>query len=68
MHAQLANAKAAELAERRALLRQAGAIVIAGVVPGTAFESLREYSTQDDIRWVDWKATARLSRPDQSKL
>ena len=22
-----------------------------------------EYSSQDDIRWVDWKATARLSRP-----
>ncbi len=30
---------------------------------GTSFESLREYSTQDDIRWIDWKATARLNRP-----
>jgi uncharacterized protein (DUF58 family) len=59
----LANAKAAELAERRALLRQAGSHRYRWRGAGTAFESLREYSTQDDIRWVDWKATARLSRP-----
>jgi uncharacterized protein (DUF58 family) len=60
---QLANAKAAELAERRALMRQAGSHRYRWRGAGTAFESLREYSTQDDIRWVDWKATARLSRP-----
>jgi uncharacterized protein (DUF58 family) len=60
---QLANAKAAELAERRALLRQAGSHRYRWRGAGTAFESLREYSSQDDIRWVDWKATARLSRP-----
>jgi len=59
----LANAKAAELAERRALLRQAGSHRYRWRGAGTAFESLREYSFQDDIRWVDWKATARLSRP-----
>jgi uncharacterized protein (DUF58 family) len=59
----LANAKAAELAERRALLPQAGSHRYRWRGAGTAFESLREYSTQDDIRWVDWKATARLSRP-----
>jgi uncharacterized protein (DUF58 family) len=59
----LANAKAAELAERRALLRQAGSHRYRWRGAGTAFESLREYSPQDDIRWVDWKATARLSRP-----
>jgi uncharacterized protein (DUF58 family) len=59
----LANAKAAELAARRALLRQAGSHRYRWRGAGTAFESLREYSTQDDIRWVDWKATARLSRP-----
>ena len=55
--------KAAELAERRALLRQAGSHRYRWRGAGTAFESLREYSSQDDIRWVDWKATARLSRP-----
>jgi uncharacterized protein (DUF58 family) len=60
---QLANAKAAELAARRALLRQAGSHRYRWRGAGTSFESLREYSTQDDIRWVDWKATARLSRP-----
>ncbi|WP_165075802.1 DUF58 domain-containing protein [Paludisphaera rhizosphaerae] len=60
---QLANARAAELAERRALLRQAGSHRFRWRGTGTSFESLREYSTQDDIRWVDWKATARLNRP-----
>jgi uncharacterized protein (DUF58 family) len=59
----LANSRAAELAERRALLRQAGSHRYRWRGAGTAFESLREYSTQDDIRWVDWKATARLNRP-----
>jgi uncharacterized protein (DUF58 family) len=59
----LANAKAAELAARRALLRQAGSHRYRWRGAGTTFESLREYSPQDDIRWVDWKATARLSRP-----
>jgi uncharacterized protein (DUF58 family) len=59
----LANATAAELAQRRALLRQAGSHRYRWRGAGTAFESLREYSPQDDIRWVDWKATARLSRP-----
>jgi uncharacterized protein (DUF58 family) len=59
----LANAKAAELAERRALLRQAGSHRFRWRGAGSSIESLREYSSQDDIRWVDWKATARLSRP-----
>jgi uncharacterized protein (DUF58 family) len=59
----LANAKAAELAERRALLRQAGSHRYRWRGAGTSIESLREYSSQDDVRWVDWKATARLSRP-----
>jgi uncharacterized protein (DUF58 family) len=59
----LANAKSAELAERRALLPQAGSHRYRWRGAGTAFESLREYSTQDDIRWVDWKATARAGRP-----
>jgi uncharacterized protein (DUF58 family) len=59
----LANAKAAELAERRALLRQAGSHRYRWRGAGTSIESLREYSAQDDVRWVDWKATARLGRP-----
>ena len=30
---------------------------------GTEFESIRDYSTDDDIRQVNWRATARLGRP-----
>ncbi|MEZ5064008.1 MAG: DUF58 domain-containing protein [bacterium] len=29
---------------------------------GSEFESLRDYRTDDDSRWVDWKATARRRR------
>jgi uncharacterized protein (DUF58 family) len=29
---------------------------------GTEFESLREYSPDDDYRWIDWKATAKTNR------
>lgn len=59
----LANWTVAELAERRALMRQGGSHRYRWRGAGTIFESLREYSTQDDIRWVDWKATARQGRP-----
>ena len=30
---------------------------------GTDFESVRDYSPDDDIRQVNWRATARLGRP-----
>jgi len=30
---------------------------------GTNFESLRDYVPDDDIRWVDWKSTARHNHP-----
>jgi uncharacterized protein (DUF58 family) len=30
---------------------------------GTEFESIRDYSPDDDIRQVNWRATARLGRP-----
>jgi uncharacterized protein (DUF58 family) len=30
---------------------------------GTEFESIREYSHDDDIRQVNWRASARLGRP-----
>jgi uncharacterized protein (DUF58 family) len=30
---------------------------------GTEFAELREYGTGDDLRFVDWKATARRGRP-----
>jgi uncharacterized protein (DUF58 family) len=60
---QLANWKTAELAVRQALVRQAGSHRYRWRGAGTQFESLREYSPEDDIRWVEWKATARAGRP-----
>ena len=30
---------------------------------GTEFESVRDYSPDDDVRQVNWRATARLDRP-----
>ncbi len=30
---------------------------------GTAFESVRDYTTTDDIRQINWRASARLGRP-----
>jgi uncharacterized protein (DUF58 family) len=30
---------------------------------GTEFEAVREYSVDDDIRAINWRATARLGRP-----
>jgi uncharacterized protein (DUF58 family) len=59
----LANWKAADLAQRQALLRQDGSHRYRWRGSGTQFESLREYSAEDDIRWVDWNATARAQRP-----
>ncbi|MCP4004525.1 MAG: DUF58 domain-containing protein [bacterium] len=30
---------------------------------GLTFEELREYSPGDDVRWIEWNATARMGRP-----
>ncbi len=30
---------------------------------GTAFEAVREYTPDDDVRQINWRATARLGRP-----
>lgn len=60
---QLANWTAAELATQQALVRQAGSHRHRWRGTGTVYESLRDYTTEDDIRWVDWKATARAQRP-----
>lgn len=59
----LANWTAAELAAREALVRQAGSHRNRWRGTGTVFESLRDYTPEDDIRWIDWKATARAQRP-----
>jgi uncharacterized protein (DUF58 family) len=56
-------------ARRIALAVRLGRFREQGLVPrgplglGTEFESVREYQPDDDIRQVNWRATARLGRP-----
>jgi uncharacterized protein (DUF58 family) len=56
-------------ARRLALAVRLGRFREQGLVPrgplglGTEFESVREYQPDDDIRQVNWRATARLGRP-----
>jgi uncharacterized protein (DUF58 family) len=48
------------LPERLSRLRQLdGLVTIRGRGQGTEFDSLREYVTGDDVRSIDWRATAR---------
>jgi uncharacterized protein (DUF58 family) len=35
---------------------------------GLTFEELREYAPGDDVRWIDWNATARLARPITKRM
>lgn len=35
---------------------------------GTEFESVREYRTDDDVRQINWRTTARLGRPMSNNL
>ncbi|MHB8996100.1 MAG: DUF58 domain-containing protein [Armatimonadota bacterium] len=44
-------------------LRQAGFRVVHRLGEGTEFESLRDYSPDDEYRSIDWKATARRHKP-----
>jgi len=46
----------------RALLRQQGARLVRVKGRATEFEQLRDYVMGDDIRSVDWKATARRAK------
>jgi uncharacterized protein (DUF58 family) len=60
---EFANWKAAEIAVQRALTRQIGIHRHRFRGTGTIFESLRDYGVADDVRWIDWRATARAQRP-----
>lgn len=44
-------------------LRQGGFRIMHRMGEGTEFESLREYTPDDEFRSIDWKATARRGRP-----
>jgi uncharacterized protein (DUF58 family) len=53
----------AELRINRARVLEVGLRSAQGRGAGTEFESLREYSTDDEFRRVDWSATARSGEP-----
>jgi uncharacterized protein (DUF58 family) len=51
------------VARRDVLSGLAGAYQSAFRGRGLAFEELRDYAPGDEVRWMEWKATARLARP-----
>jgi uncharacterized protein (DUF58 family) len=58
------NLVAARALTMRLRLRNPGGRVARGPLGlGTDFESVREYSPNDDIRQLNWRASARLGRP-----
>ena len=48
---------------RRGRFRDEGLRRLGPLGLGTEFESVRDYSPDDDVRQVNWRATARLGRP-----
>lgn len=52
----------AELSINRARILEVGLRSAQGRGGGTEFEQLREYSTDDEFRRIDWSATARTGR------
>ncbi|MBI4492086.1 MAG: DUF58 domain-containing protein [Chloroflexi bacterium] len=52
-----------DLLARKGLLREMGLRSARLLGRGTEFESLRDYQPDDDVRRVNWKATARRHRP-----
>jgi uncharacterized protein (DUF58 family) len=51
------------LAVRKGRFRDPGRLSRGPLGLGTEFESIRDYTADDDIRQVNWRATARLGRP-----
>jgi len=51
------------LAVRRGTFREQGRLRRGPLGLGTEFESVRDYVPDDDIRQVNWTATARIGRP-----
>lgn len=52
-----------DLLSRRRLLTQHGIRAVRRIGEGREFERLREYTPGDELRNIDWKATARRRRP-----
>ena len=59
----LPAARALALAVRTGRFRDPGRLTRGPLGLGTDFESVREYTPDDDIRQVNWLATARLDKP-----
>jgi uncharacterized protein (DUF58 family) len=59
----LPAARRLALAVRQGRFATSGRVMRGALGLGTDFESLRDYSPDDDIRQVNWKATARMQRP-----
>lgn len=59
----LPAARRLALAVRQGRFATSGRVMRGALGLGTDFESLRDYSPDDDIRQVNWKATARVQRP-----
>ncbi|HET6173963.1 MAG TPA: DUF58 domain-containing protein [Gaiellales bacterium] len=59
----LVGARRLALAARRGQLPESGRRARGSFGLGTAFEAVREYAPDDDVRQINWRATARLGRP-----
>lgn len=59
----LVGARRLAEAVRRGQLPDAGRRSRGAYGLGTAFEAVREYAPDDDVRQINWRATARLGRP-----
>lgn len=59
----ISSARRYALFQRRSLTVSSGIRRFPLRGEGTIFESLREYLPDDDLRWVDWKATAKMHKP-----
>ncbi|MEJ7892105.1 MAG: DUF58 domain-containing protein [Solirubrobacteraceae bacterium] len=59
----LPTARRLALAVRQGRLREPGQRPRGPLGLGTEFESIRDYAPDDDIRAVNWAATARVGRP-----
>jgi uncharacterized protein (DUF58 family) len=59
----LPTARALAYAVRRGRFRQPGQHTRGPLGLGTEFESIRDYLPDDDVRQINWRATARTGRP-----
>ncbi|MEX2394229.1 MAG: DUF58 domain-containing protein [Actinomycetota bacterium] len=64
----LVTAYTLAIAVRRGRFRDAGLLSRGPLGLGTDFESIREYLPDDDVRQVNWLATARMGRPMSNQL